>query len=183
MGESTNPRSTLRFDRHRLEFHGATIDAGLLACREDQCWDTEEQCWGVKDQYFGLHWVSLHVVSPCRGVGCGRSPEGTRTRTHEITSESSTRPSRTSMSTWRSGESSTQYGCRATKYCNTPLACIPAIKSLCSLHSLRVNLSTLLALPLSLKPWRRGPLRPRGSRPAPSPVSSLSTQAMTCRQV
>ena len=28
-------------------------------------------------------------------------------------------PSRTSMSTWRSGESSTQYGCRATKCCNT----------------------------------------------------------------
>ena len=27
-------------------------------------------------------------------------------------------PSRTSMSTWRSGESSTQYGCRATECCN-----------------------------------------------------------------
>ena len=37
MGESTNSRAKLRFDRRiRLEFHGATItsDAGLLACRD-----------------------------------------------------------------------------------------------------------------------------------------------------
>ena len=37
MGESTDTRATLRFDRRvRLEFHCATTtsDAGLLACRD-----------------------------------------------------------------------------------------------------------------------------------------------------
>ena len=51
MGESTNPRATLRFDRRvRLEFHGATItsDAGLLACRElDECTGTDGDGGGV----------------------------------------------------------------------------------------------------------------------------------------
>ena len=38
MGESTNPRAKLRFDRRvRLEFRGAT----MLACRELDPWDWE----------------------------------------------------------------------------------------------------------------------------------------------
>ena len=44
MGESTNPRAKLRFDRRiRIEFHGATItsDAGLLACRAGRCTGTD----------------------------------------------------------------------------------------------------------------------------------------------
>ena len=47
MGESTNPRATLRFDRRiRLEFHGATItsDAGLLACDALGLTETANEC-------------------------------------------------------------------------------------------------------------------------------------------
>ena len=56
MGESTNPRSTLRFDRRiRLEFHGATItsDAGLLACR-DECLQESRGGRNVQHRLVGL---------------------------------------------------------------------------------------------------------------------------------
>ena len=59
MGESTNPRGKLRFDRRiRLEFHGATItsDAGLLACRE-------------LDDALGLTKTASECLQESRGVG------------------------------------------------------------------------------------------------------------------
>ena len=58
MGESTNSRAKLRFDRRiRLEFHGATItsDAGLLACREldDALGLTETASECLQEKCFG----------------------------------------------------------------------------------------------------------------------------------
>ena len=51
MGESTNPRATLRFDRRvRLEFHGATItsDAGTVGLpRVGRCTGTDGDGGGV----------------------------------------------------------------------------------------------------------------------------------------
>ena len=68
MGESTNARTKLRFDRRiRLEFRGATItsDAGLLACRElddalgltetaDECLQESRGGRNVQHQLVGL---------------------------------------------------------------------------------------------------------------------------------
>ena len=66
MGESTNPRAKLRFDRRvRLEFHGATItsDAGLLACRDTSlCYDCSIIYIEVKVKVICLP-KSLHKAS------------------------------------------------------------------------------------------------------------------------
>ena len=96
MGESTNPRSKLRFDRRiRLEFHGATItsDAGLLACRElddalgltktaSECLQESrgvgavgrDRCW-LNGAGGGL-WLSLGVPMAVLGSGAGAGSAG-----------------------------------------------------------------------------------------------------------
>ena len=73
MGESTNPRAKLRFDRRvRLECRGATItsDAGLLACRElDDALgltETAEEC--LQESRGGRN-VQHRLVGPSQTVG------------------------------------------------------------------------------------------------------------------
>ena len=73
MGESTNPGTTLRFDRRlRLEFRGATItsDAGLLACRElDDALGLTETARECLQESRGGRNVQHQFVGPAQTVG------------------------------------------------------------------------------------------------------------------
>ena len=70
MGESTDNRTTLRFDRRlRLEFHGSTItsDAGLLACRElDDALGLEETATACLQESRGGRNVQHQLVALLR---------------------------------------------------------------------------------------------------------------------
>ena len=70
MGESTDSRTTLRFDRRlRLEFHGSTItsDAGLLACRElDDALGLTETATACLQESRGGHNVQHQLVALVR---------------------------------------------------------------------------------------------------------------------
>ena len=82
MGESTNPRAKLRFDRRvRLEFRGATItsDAGLLACRElDDALGLTETASECLQESRGGRNVQHRLVSPSQAVGVQSSGKATR---------------------------------------------------------------------------------------------------------
>ena len=70
MGESTNPRGKLRFDRRiRLEFHGATItsDAGLLARRPARYKPDELQVPAGSCQGLGRNESIVRVRAHSRG--------------------------------------------------------------------------------------------------------------------
>ena len=73
MGESSNPRATLRFDRRvRLEFRGATItsDAGLLACRElDDALGLTETASECLQESRGSRNVQHRLGGPSQAVG------------------------------------------------------------------------------------------------------------------
>ena len=82
MGESTNSRAKLHFDRRiRLEFRGATItsDAGLLACRElddalgltettNECLQESRGGRYVQHRLLGLLRQSVYPGFPILGV-------------------------------------------------------------------------------------------------------------------